>query len=85
MSYVIDVNAPSNADSLRGFPTNLSDEEIREWWARLCRGPVVDLPTAEEVAAEYAATYPDCGSVGVLHMDGYGRPTDAGFFAREIR
>jgi hypothetical protein len=85
MSYVIDVNAPSNVHSLRGFPKSLPDEEIRKWWARLCPGPVVDLPTAEEVAVEYAAAYPDCGSVGVVHRDGEGRPIDTGFFAREIR
>lgn len=85
MAYVIDVNAPSNAHSVRGFPKRLPDEDIREWWARLCPGPVVDLPTAEEVAVEYAAIYPDAGSVGVLHKDSEGRPIDAGFFAREIR
>ena len=85
MTYVIDVNARSNAESLPGFPKTLSDEEIREWWARLCPGPVVDLPTAEEVVLEYAAAYSDGGSVGVIHNDSDGRLIDSGFFAREIR
>jgi hypothetical protein len=35
----------------------LSDEEIRDWWAQRRRGPVTGLPTAGEVAREYAASY----------------------------
>jgi hypothetical protein len=85
MTYVVDVKDPLNEGSLEGFPLTLADEEIREWWAGLCRGPVTDLPTSEEVALEYATSYGWGGSVAVMHKDGEGRLIDSGFFAREIR
>jgi hypothetical protein len=85
MTYVVDVKDPRNEASLEGFPMTLADEEIRDWWATLCRGPVTDLPTADEVAIEFALTHEGNGSVAVIHKDGGGRLIDTGLFAREIR
>jgi hypothetical protein len=85
MSYVVDVKDPQNDGSLEAFPKTLTDEEVREWWAGLCHGPVTELPTADEVAIEYAAIYATGGSVAVIHKDGAGDLVDSGFFAREIR
>jgi hypothetical protein len=84
MSYVVDVKDSQNERSLEAFPKTLTDEEVREWWAGLCHGPVTDLPTADEVAIEYATIYTACGSVAVIHKDSEGL-IDSGFFAREIR
>jgi hypothetical protein len=83
--YVVDVKDGSNEESLERFPMALADEEIREWWAGLCPGPVTDLPTADEVAIEYASRYASGGSVAVIHKDSDGRLVDSGLFAREIR
>ncbi len=85
MSYVVDVKDPQNEGSLEAFPKTLTDEEVREWWAGLCHGPVTELPTADEVAIEYAAIYATGGSVAVIHKDGAGDLVDSGFFVREIR
>jgi hypothetical protein len=85
MTYVVDVKDPRNEESLEGFPMTLTDEEIRDWWATLCRGPVTDLPTADEVAIEYALSHEGNGSVAVIHKDGGGDLIDTGLFAREIR
>jgi hypothetical protein len=85
MTYVVDVKDPRNEESLEGFPMTLADEEIRDWWATLCRGPVTDLPTADEVAIEYALSHEGNGSVAVIHKDGGGDLIDTGLFAREIR
>jgi hypothetical protein len=85
MTYVVDVKDPQNEGSLEAFPKTLTDEEVREWWAGLCHGPVMELPTADEVAIEYAAIYATGGSVAVIHKDGAGDLVDSGFFAREIR
>jgi hypothetical protein len=85
MSYVVDVKDRSNGASLETFPLTLPDEEVRDWWAGFCSGPVMDLPTADEVAIEYAAQYSGGGSVAVIHRDSQGRLIDSGFFAREIR
>ena len=85
MTYLVDIKDPLNEESLEGFPMTLADEEIREWWAGLCRGPVTDLPTADEVAIEYALSHEGSGSVAVIHKDGGGRPIDSSLFAREIR
>jgi hypothetical protein len=85
MSYVVDVKDPQNEGSLEAFPKTLTDDEVREWWAGLCHGPVTELPTADEVAIEYAAIYATGGSVAVIHKDGAGDLVDSGFFAREIR
>jgi hypothetical protein len=85
MTYVVDVKDPLNEGSLDDFPVTLADEAIREWWAGLCRGPVTDLPTADEVALEYATRYGWGGSVAVIHRDGKGRLIDSSLFAREIR
>jgi hypothetical protein len=85
MTYEIDVKDPLNEESLGPFPMTLTDEEIRGWWAGLCRGPVTDLPTADEVALEYATSYDWGGSVAVIHKDSEGRLIDSSLFAREIR
>jgi hypothetical protein len=85
MTYVVDIKDPRNEESLEAFPRTLADEEIRDWWATLCPGPVTDLPTADEVAIEYALRYEEGGSVAVIHKDGEGRLIDSGLFAREIR
>jgi hypothetical protein len=84
MSYVVDVKDRWNEGSLEAFPKTLADVEIREWWAGLCHGPVTDLPTADEVAMEYATIYAWGGSVAVIHKDSDGL-IDSSFFAREIR
>jgi hypothetical protein len=83
-AYVVDVKDPRNEGSLEAFPMTVTDEEIREWWAGLCRGPVTDLPTADEVALEYATRYGWGGSVAVIHKDGESRLIDSSLFAREI-
>lgn len=85
MTYVVDVKDRSNEESLSAFPLALADEEIRDWWAGLCPGPVTDLPTADEVAIEYATRYGSGGSVAVIHKDSSGQLIDSGLFAREIR
>jgi hypothetical protein len=46
---------------------------------------VTDLPTADEVAIEYATRYGSGGSVAVIHKDSSGQLIDSGLFAREIR
>jgi hypothetical protein len=85
MSYVVDVKNPQNEGSLEAFPKTLTDDEVRDWWAGLCHGPVTELPTADEVAIEYATIYADSGSVAVIHQNSEGDLIDSGFFAREIR
>jgi hypothetical protein len=85
MSYVVDVKDPQNEGSLEAFPKTLTDEEVRDWSAGLCPGPVTELPTADEVAIEYATIYAAGGSVAVIHKDGAGDLIDSSFFAREIR
>jgi hypothetical protein len=85
MTYVVDVKDRGNEKSLESFPVTLRDDEVREWWAALCAGPVTDLPTADEVAIEYANRYGRSGSVAVIHEDSRGHLIDSGLFAREIR
>jgi hypothetical protein len=85
MTYVVDVKDRGNEKSLTSFPMTLRDDEVREWWAALCPGPVTDLPSADEVAIEYANRYVSGGSVAVIHEDSQGRLIDSGLFAREIR
>jgi hypothetical protein len=84
MTYVVDVKERGNGKSLKSFPVTLTDDEVREWWAALCPGPVIDLPSADEVAIEYANRYGGGGSVAVIHEDSRGRLIDSGLFAREI-
>ena len=83
MTYVVDVKDESNEESLPGFPMTLPDEELREWWAELCPGPMTDLPSADEVAIEYASLFLLGGSVAVIHKDSTGL-IDSSLFAREI-
>jgi hypothetical protein len=84
MTYVVDVKDETNEESLAGFPMSLPDEELREWWAALCPGPVTDLPSADEVAIEYASLFLRGGSVAVIHKDSADRLIDSSLFAREI-
>jgi hypothetical protein len=76
---------PADRGEPRAVPVTLSDEEIRNWWAEHRRSPVTGLPTAGEVAREYAASYRSSGWVTVIHKDAEGRLIDSSFVARKIR